>query len=1220
MSLNIYYSNHLDSLQYISGHIIQNYPLENPFEKEYFLVQNFGMARWMQIKLASQLGILTQAEFLLPSKMLSNLLEILFEGKRPEKLTLDSKKEAYFEHDSVVKLSQDQLYWPLVKIINDERKSTTPNPLLTPIYDYIHAPTEEEAISKIMGLAQELAAIFDKYIVYRHDWINAWSEGKEAPPEPFEDAQIPKNFEIWQAELWRLLYNAIGKPLHFGNIQPLIQERLKNPKITQKLPKRLFIIGLNSLPPLFLELLAQFSEVLDIHLFFNNPSQYYWGDLTRNAAFPRIELKNFERQAPADFDPISPYAPKNPDELWQNSYGNPLLASLGKVGRDHLYLIQQYDEERFGYNVTEAFAAPEERHLLGKIQSEIFHLRPLSESEPYILDPKDRSVQIHRVYSPMREVEALYDQLLHLFNQDPELRPSDIVVMTPKIEEYAPLIHALFGNAPKERYIPYSISDVSLKESEPIFEGIISLLNLPESQFKANDLIALLQIPEMMERFELDEHQLNLIRFWIQDSDIRQGLDGEHLQTLHAEEEPHNPQNTHGEKSSDFDWHINSWRWGLERMLLGYATAESPLLYPSTESKRVDALAPYPHIEGLDALIIGKLCHFLDLLAKWHQRLNGAKKVADWWPILAEIWHDFFLPTPENSEKLAFVLRFWQEILEGGIGIGFEEEIPLKNIASLLEFKLLEEKPDQNFIQGKVTFCSFIPMRAIPFKVVAMIGLNQADFPTTANYHNFDLMQYSHRRGDRTRNSDDRYLFLEAIISAKEYLYLSYIGRSIIDNTELFPSLLIDEFCRYIEDLATTQEGDSPLKLITTDHPMAAYNPQLFQPGTALQTFQNEWLNLKEVSTHYESPYSREKLIQHFNESPEFKNISEIHLHDLIRFYEDPITYFAQSRLDIRLFNIDDATLNDDEAFIIANGLDKYQFHHDITAKILTHKTETGLTHSSSLTLLEEELYPHYRLQGKLPKFAFSKIAWDEVTKLPITLTETLFNAGYSDPQFIDTLFLPPLKSEEALPVRGRIPAPNNGNNILLWEAGKLNHKRQVRAAFINLFYHATKPIEEETHVETHLYTAPDKGPEPLLTRFPHYSSAEAKVILLHLIGGYLEGIKAPFIGTPEAIYEDKGFKRALESCLENPSLASLFNLEDNPATIPWQHHKMHEILTKDPELLSQLEPIRNHLNKVESLFGKREIERRLFPNIGPQESFAYLLFYHHYLTLLIAQ
>ena len=136
MSLNIYYSNHLDSLQYISGHSIQNYPLENPFSTEYFLVQNFGMARWMQIKLASQLGILTQAEFLLPSKMLSNLLEILFEGKRPEKLTLDSKKEAYFEHDSVVKLSQDQLYWPLVKIINDERKSATPNPLLTPIYDY----------------------------------------------------------------------------------------------------------------------------------------------------------------------------------------------------------------------------------------------------------------------------------------------------------------------------------------------------------------------------------------------------------------------------------------------------------------------------------------------------------------------------------------------------------------------------------------------------------------------------------------------------------------------------------------------------------------------------------------------------------------------------------------------------------------------------------------------------------------------------------------------------------------------------------------------------------------------------------------------------------------------------------------------------------------------------------------------------------------------------
>src|SRR5699024_5593494 len=196
--------------------------------------------------------------------------------------------------------------------------------------------------------------------------------------------------------------------------------------------------------------------------------------------------------------------------------------------RDHLHLLQQYDGN-LDLQITEAFAEPEVSSLLNHIQAEIYHLRPARESEKYQIDAADRSIQVHRTYSPMREVEALYDQILHQLEGNPDLEPEDIVVMTPNIESYAPFINAVFGSAPAHRYLPYSISDVSIKETETIFTTLLQLLALPDSAFKASDLLLLLQMPEIMEKFHFEENDLSLIHFWIHDANIKQAIDGQHL-------------------------------------------------------------------------------------------------------------------------------------------------------------------------------------------------------------------------------------------------------------------------------------------------------------------------------------------------------------------------------------------------------------------------------------------------------------------------------------------------------------------------------------------------------------------------------------------------------------------------------------------------------------------------------------------------------------------
>ena len=1219
MSFHLYYSNHLDTLQYIAGYLTKVDPQESPFDKEYFLVQNFGMARWMQIKLAKQLGILTQSEFLLPSKMLMNLLEMIFTPEEREKQPIE-------------RLSKDQLFWPLVQIIDeimqDENRASYDDEhnLFTPLKNYL-SQYEKDAKSKreqnpllgILHLAEELAAIFDKYIVYRSQWINAWTKGELAPQ--YFDQHLPIELEAWQAALFKKLYEALGSPRHFGLLHPIIEQKLQDPTIHEKLPKRIFIIGLNSLPPLFLDLIAQFSKVMDIHLFFNNPSQYYWGDLTKGAGLPNFNLTNFFAQTQSEIDPISPHIPESMrdslNEHWQNSYGNPLLASLGKVGRDHLHLLQKYDGD-LDLQITEAFAEPEIHSLLHHLQAEIYHLRPARESTKYLMPEEDRSIQLHCTYSPMREVEALYDQILHQLENNPQLEPEDIVVMTPDIESYAPFINAVFGSAPEHRYLPYSISDVSLKESETIFTTLLQLLSLPESAFKASDLLLLLQMPEIMEKFHFEENDLSLIHFWIHDANIKQAIDGQHL--TDELQTPYQQQ---------FDWDINSWRWGLQRMLLGYGTEQSSLdlrmNYSSDTHHKDDidpyldgnnsfahTIVPYPHIEGKNAEILGNLCHFIDLLIVTKARLSGDKTISEWQLMLAKVWQDFFTQSPENNDKLHYTQKLWQGILAGAETIHFSQKIPLKALTPMLENKLLEEKPEQNFIQGKITFCSFIPMRTIPFKMIAMIGMNQADFPKSTTHHSFDLIQYQPMRGDRSRNTDDRYLFLEALLSAKETLYLSYIGKSIRDNSDLYPSLLIDELLRYIDQVSITEDETPTSSKITYLHPMASYNTSLFKTDSPIQSFQNEWILKDQTIDSYHAPYPYQTLIDNYQAQDKITPLTDLTLDSLIRFYQNPTNYFAEQRLNLSPFRDQTTTIEDDEPFSIHKGLDEYQFYQALTNHLLQEASlqEVDSEIEKQLDQISQSLYQTYRLQGLLPKFAYGELAWLDKSQFPKLLAGNLLETDYPYGQFELLSF------RSGITLHGKIPKAAPDQSMILWDVGQLKHQRVIKGAITNLFFHATKSHEDVAQT-LWLIGRGKEGVHKII--YPYYQQAEAAQRLTHLIEGYLYGIQGPIpylykagSNDQDEIFPDAEFLDLYQQlCTECPQyFAQSFE--------KWKPECFSTILQQEEFTKTLSQTTRNHLNKVKSLVSGNNSFTRLFPQSGEKEILAFILFFHHYLNELM--
>ena len=137
------------------------------------------------------------------------------------------------------------------------------------------------------------------------------------------------------------------------------------------------------------------------------------------------------------------------------------------------------------------------------------------------------------------------------------------------------------------------------------------------------------------------------------------------------------------------------------------------------------------------------------------------------------------------------------------------------------------------FLTGGVTFCAMLPMRSIPFKVIALVGMGGRAFPRTQRPAGFDLIASHPRPGDRSAREEDRYLFLEALLSARQKLYISYVGQSIKDNTEIPPSVVVSELIEAVEQgFREGPGGDGILDHICIRHRLQAFSPSYFEGQT----------------------------------------------------------------------------------------------------------------------------------------------------------------------------------------------------------------------------------------------------------------------------------------------------------------------------------------------------------------------------------------------------
>jgi exodeoxyribonuclease V gamma subunit len=842
--LKLFVSNRLEKLVSELAMTMRS-PLSSPMEKDIIVVQSKGMERWLSMEIARHNGIWANFKFFFPNAFVSESFRNIIP---------DQPEGRLFEPEIMT--------WRIARIL--------PSLIDRPGFEFVRNYLASDTTGlKLAQLSEKIADTFDQYMIYRPEMIIKWE--KEADNH-------------WQPVLFReLLLNTDDK--HRAAMFKESIEFIKKHPGKVRLPGRVSIFGISSLPRFHLELFAAFAQVTRINLFLVNPCREYWGDILAEHDIKKTALK----QAIA------------PGIIGQDMYlsaGNNLLASMGKLGRDFFEMVNEFPCEE-----QSDFEDDDDESLLAIIQSDILNLRDTLKitGEKRSFNPNDNSIRVHSCHSPMREMEVLYDQLLNMFEKDPALKPRDIIVMAPDIEVYTPFIQTVFGSeAEHSRRISFSIADRSLRNTNKIIDTFFQILELGTGRQRASEVLGILESEPVLRRFGLGPDDLDLISEWIKQSGIRWGISGQGRLELGLP-----------------GYEENTWRAGLDRLVLGYAL-------PGRDEKIFEGILPFDNIEGGDVRILGRFVEFTEKLFGYLHFFNRPRSLDEWVRILTALLDDLFLPDEDSEGQVQMIRGSLNELGAIKSLSGFSASVDIRVVNWNMTHLLEKDSFGGGFINGGVTFCAMLPMRSIPFKVICLLGMDNASYPREANRPEFDLIAKNPRPGDRSRRNDDRYLFLESLLSAREKVYISYIGQSIRDNSAMPPSVLVTELLDYIER-GFEISGKKILEQIVTKHRLQAFNPEYFKKETDL--FSYSVGNFRTAQASLGSRKNPQAFISDRLSDPD-EDWKKLDIETLERFFSNPVRFLFERRLGIYLGK--EITAVEDLEPLELSGLDQHTLRRNI--------------------------------------------------------------------------------------------------------------------------------------------------------------------------------------------------------------------------------------------------------------------------------------------------
>ena len=706
--IEIQAGNLLETLAERLADVIRRTPLD-PFEPERVVVPHPTLGRWLVLALAKELGIAANISIELPAQFAWSIM-----------------------HDALGTLSRDTPFAPdrLRWRIYDQVASLD-GPGTAPVRNYL----ADDDPRKRFELADRLARVYDRCLLYRPDWIREWERG-ETPH--------------WQAQLWRRLMEGVTEPSHWVAAIDAFRAAGNSLDKVENWPRRASFFGVAALSPSYLDLLRQAGEHIDIHLYLLSPCREYWSDIA-----PRRVI---QRRA----DPL------DPAEEYRTE-GNELLGAWGKLGRDMQALLLEA-ELSTGMPV-EQYDEPDRNTALGAVQRDILGLSLASEAKAADLVPADESIQIHVCHSAMREAEVLHDRLLGLFDAHPDIQPADVLVLTPNIVDYAPAIEAVFAAADD---IPFNIARPRASATRAV-QAFLDLLALPDSRYGAEAVMAPLESKAVRERFRIAERQLSTLREWVDEAGIRWGIDADHRAD---------------EGLPRFGGH--AWRQGIDRLLLGYAMDGETAMFEDVAPYSTDSAG----FSG-DYELLGRFVAYCEGAIELRRLKGQARSAVDWAECLHALVERFFATDWENVGETATVTRLIDGVVaecevDTSVPFGVVRDVLGRAATGL-------SRPAARLADGVTVVSLAIGQAFPAKVVCALGMNDRLfpRRPSPSSFDLVDADD--EQTGDRNTRDEDRFAFLEALLAARRCFLVSYTGRNVRDDKPMPPSVVVDELRDYLQ-------------------------------------------------------------------------------------------------------------------------------------------------------------------------------------------------------------------------------------------------------------------------------------------------------------------------------------------------------------------------------------------------------------------------------------
>jgi len=749
MSLHLFTSNNTENLLCALARDIKH---SDPLEKKWIVTSGRGIRVWIKQKLADLFGVSANLNFMSPEQAVWSFAD-----------SINLSSHTFSRNP----FSKERMAWKIRQVLPELYQE---NP---EIFRMIGPFLSEEDPLKRIQLCWEIAQTFDGYLHYRPELLENWENGLNSETSGDEE---------WQAHLWRRISSLLPSP----SLHKLSQEN----NFAQVAPPKLFLFYFCPTSPVHLQAFAKYSSKHSLYTYFLQPTDQYWSEVLSNKE--QLQRQSENRTGNDNYLELGP----------------PLLGALGKSWQKLIFQLENFHAYNPTFITNEVANTPNSK-VLGILQKVLLEMPEKKDIEPQTYQEEDSSLQIHSTHGPQREIEILHDFLLDQFNQDPSLKPCEILVLCPNLQKYSALIEAIFDNPEQAKNkIPYGLCDRKWRSESRVIDTFYHILEFVESRATARDFYTLLSRPAVRNKFKLEEKDLELIRWWIDQTNIVWGYDGSHKKSINL---------------PDID--ENTWQQGIDRMLLGFCGGSSQI-------KGFEDLEPFNEIEGEKLVILSQFIEALSSLKALHDECSKVRKPSEWQHTLENFCiQPFFIEDEESHSDLVEIRK--------SIGFLTDETLehldvePLSVIRFHLEKTLNEKSLVSRHLTYGVTFASLRSARGIPAKVICLLGMNGGEFPSTSIPSSFDLCRKAPKYSDRNSTEEDRLLVLEAILCARKTLYISYQGQSNKNNSTVPPSVVIEEILDQINDLINFPSQGGPsnaLDAYVINHPLQLFSRNYFLP------------------------------------------------------------------------------------------------------------------------------------------------------------------------------------------------------------------------------------------------------------------------------------------------------------------------------------------------------------------------------------------------------